>query len=117
MGTTRKAAEQLLQEAWQEVEANFDDDAAHARFLARCAALGSLDEAGRRYRQVRDRDPARAASATRRLDDVLAAAVTALMSARAPTPRRRPRMFWLVCGVCAGLFGYAILTVLRLLAR
>jgi len=117
MGTERKGTEQLLQDAWQDVLAHFDDDDAHARFLAQCAALGSLDEAGRRYRQVRDGDPARAAAAERRLDDVLAAALVALTDARAPTPRRRTRMFWLVCGVCAGLIGYAILPVLRLLAR
>jgi len=111
--------EQDLQAAWHVVDTKWFDPAPHRRFVALCAARGELAEAARCYRLVRDADPVRRAEAERRLEAVQQAALLSLLAGRAnprsPTSARRARLFWLVCGVCAGLCGYGILTVLRLL--
>jgi uncharacterized protein YfiM (DUF2279 family) len=102
--------------AWQEVEAHWEDDEVHRRFLALCSATGALAEAGRRYRTVSERDPARRARAQARLDAVLGAAFATLDLARPAKVRRRSRLFWAVCGLVLGLCGYVLLAVLRRLA-
>lgn len=113
--------EQQLQAAWHEVDTNWSDDGAHRRFVTLCTARGELAEAARCYRRVRDEDPARRESAERRLQAVLAAAMSMLgstsASRRQAASTRRSRTYWVVCGVGVGLCGYVILSVLRLLGR
>lgn len=106
-----------IESAWEALEASWSDDQAHRRFIAFCSLHGQLGEAGRRYRRVRDRDPERAEEAARRLEAVLGAALATLDATRTRLPKRRSRLFWAVCGVCLGLLGYGLLTVLRQLAR
>ncbi len=106
-----------FERAWQEVERRWSDDAAHRQFIAFCNAQGALAEAGRRYRKVQERDPARSAQASQRLHAILGVALSTLELARPRPAPRRSKLFWMVCGVCTALFGYALLSVLRLLSR
>lgn len=100
--------------AFRELEAHWGEDAAHKRFIAFCSAQGALAEAGRRYREVRERDPARREEAARRIDEVLAAALATMQVLR--TERKsapvKP-LNWLVIGMCACLILYVAVTVLR----
>jgi hypothetical protein len=76
--------------AWQGVEAAWNDESRHRAFVGLCLALGRLPDAGRRYREVRDRDPGRRAEAERQIDRVLAVALQQLELGRsAPPPARR----------------------------
>jgi hypothetical protein len=106
-----------FERAWETVERNWADGAVHRQFIAFCRAEQALAEAGRRYREVRDRDPSRREQASAQLSAVLAAALVSLDEQRPRRVARRSKSFWMVCGVGAALFGYALLTVLRLLAR
>ncbi len=106
-----------VEQAWRELEAAWDDDAAHRRFIALCQFQGALAEAGRRYRAVQDRDPTRREEARRRLGAVLAAALSTLELARAQPAARRTRLFWAACGVCLGLCVYALLAAFRMFTR
>lgn len=75
-----------IDEAWTRVEANWGDEAAHRRFVGVCVALGRLPEAGRRYREVRETDPARSEDAARRIDALIVLATQQLQDTRvAPT--------------------------------
>ena len=106
-----------FERAWQKVEERWVDDAAHRQFIAFCSAQAALAEAGRRYRQVQERDPERRDQASQRLNAILGLAFSTLELARPSAAPRRSKLFWMVCGVCVALLGYALLSVLRLLAR
>ena len=100
--------------AWQKLQLAWTQDEAHRRFIAFCAQRGAGDQAGRRYRTVRDEDPARRDAAARRLDTVVAAAMEQLSLARqrpAPPPKRRA--MWLMVGVCGFIIVRAVLGLLR----
>ena len=71
-------SEAPLQHAWSKVEASWDDDDAHRRFIELAATLGLLSEADLRYRRVRDGDPERAESAAKRIDELFAKATLSL---------------------------------------
>jgi hypothetical protein len=81
-----------LAQAWQELQARWDDPTAHRRFVNRAALEDRLPEAGRRYREARQ-DRALAPRASEGLELVLAAALAKLK----PTPREeRPSgLLWL----------------------
>jgi hypothetical protein len=74
-----------VEEAWAKVEAAWGDEEAHRRFIGICVALGRLPEAGRRYREVQQSDPARAESATRHIDRLLLLATQQLQNTRVPS--------------------------------
>jgi len=99
--------------AWRELEARWTEEAAHRRFIAFCAAQGALAEAGRRYRELRERDPARSEEAKRRLDAVLSAAMQSMELARTHKPPKPKRMHWVIVGMCAFLVIYGVLSILR----
>ncbi len=101
--------------AWEAVEANWSSDDAHRRFLGLCAASGQLPEAGRRYRRVRDDDPARAAEAGRRIDALLALATEQLLRHQTPRPEARaPRVTFLAVGVALVIVGVTLWQLARL---
>jgi hypothetical protein len=103
----------LIDAAWNKLQADWQSDEAHRRFIALCAAHGALGEAGSRYRSAREADPNREVDVERRLNAVMAAALEQLTSAR--TERREPhkRVMWLMVGACGFVVIYAILTLLR----
>jgi hypothetical protein len=99
--------------AWRKLEAEWDRDEAHRRFIAFCAQHGVLDQAGRRYRAVHEQDPARSQDAARRLNAVTAAAIEQLSLARAVRPTRKRRVMWLMVGACGFVIIQAVLALLR----
>jgi hypothetical protein len=99
--------------AWREVEGQWGDDAAHRKFIAFCAGMGALEQAGRRYRMVRDSDPARADEARRRIDAVLGAAIQRMDLTRAARPNPTRRIQWVAFGLSLFFVLYALLSVLR----
>jgi hypothetical protein len=80
---------ETIEAAWQRVLESWGDPEAHRKFVALCASLGALAEAGTRYREVREKDPARAEVAAAQISRIVAAAVSNLEPLRTP-PRKRP---------------------------
>jgi hypothetical protein len=108
-----EASPDPFETAWREVEANWDDDKAHRRFIAFCAAQGALEQAGRRYREVREGDAARSAEARRRIDAVLAAAMQNMQALKTDKSAEIRRINWVAVGLCVMLTLYGLLTLLR----
>lgn len=75
-----------IEDAWSSLEERWDDAEAHRKFIALCATLDRLPEAGRRYREVRDGDPERRETAEHQIDRLLALAMQSLATARTPPP-------------------------------
>ena len=94
-----------VEAAWQHVLEHWEEEAAHEAFLALCADLGRLGDAGRRYRAVQETsdDPERVADARRYVDRVLGLAVT-LMQAERSDASRLVRQGKLVLYLLATLF-------------
>jgi hypothetical protein len=120
MASSDTGAQDPFELAWGELEKVWENEEAHRRFIAFCTYRAALSEAGRRYREVLERDPARREQAARQLQAVLAAALASLepakLRAHSRAGRRAP-LLWGVRGVGLALTAYAILTVLRLFAR
>ncbi|HEY6877436.1 MAG TPA: hypothetical protein VI299_05425 [Polyangiales bacterium] len=117
MTSTEESSRAAIEVAWNTLEASWDDEAAHRRFIAFCSARGSLAEAGARYRAVAETDPARRERAKRQVGAVMAAALVLLERSRAPTKVGRSRLWWVLCGALLVICGYGILSVLRRVAR
>jgi hypothetical protein len=83
-----------LEAAWAKVEASWDDPTAHDKLVGLCASLGRLEFAGRRYREVRERDPERAARAQQSIDRIVALAMQTLELHRDPTPPSPKRILF-----------------------
>jgi hypothetical protein len=98
--------------AFRELEAHWSEDKAHKRFIAFCAAQGALAEAGKRYRKVREEDPARAEEAARRIDAVLAQALQHMQLTKSEVKPATRNLRWVV-GACVCLALFALLTLLR----
>jgi len=87
--------DESLEEAWARVEEDWDDDRAHKRFIAVCDAVGRLDEAGARYRSVRETNPERAEEAKRRIDQIVGRALATLQTQGGGPPEApRRRLLW-----------------------
>lgn len=99
--------------AWQQVEAAWEDDGAHRRFVALCESLGALAEAGRRYRAVRDTDPTRSPSATKRIDYVLSVAMRSMEVTRATAPAGTSLARTVSVIVALGVVALALMALLR----
>lgn len=86
-------AQDPFETAWRELERAWDNEGAHRKFIAFCAAQAALGEAGRRYRQVRETDPTRAEQAKRGSDAVLTAAMQSMqVTRREPAPSTGARV-------------------------
>ncbi len=98
-----------LDTAWERVEGSWTDDELHRKFLALCETLGRLDEAGRRYRAVRDTDPSRRESAETRIDQLLTRAMSSLELTRSePSARPRRILNFFAAFVAVGLLATAL---------
>jgi hypothetical protein len=75
-----------IDEAWARVEAEWGDPEAHRRFVGACVALECLPEAGRRYREVREKDPERSEEAERQINALIALATQQLQDTRVARP-------------------------------
>jgi hypothetical protein len=103
----------FVEAAWRKLEADWDHEEAHRRFISFCAQHGVLDQAGRRYRAVRDTDASRSQNAAMRLNAVTLAAIEQLSLARAARPPKPRRLMWLVVGACGFVIIQAVLALLR----
>ncbi len=99
-----RSAPDPVDEAWEKVDQAWDDPEAHRRFIALCRAVGRLAEAGRRYRDVRENDPARAESAKAQIDALIAAAMVEMQAHRSPPPVARARR-WLTAAALLLMLG------------
>lgn len=106
-------SDQAVTTAWAEVEASWGDEQVHRRFIALCVMKGALPTAGKRYREVRDSDPARSEVARRQIDVVMAAALSSLDLTRAPRPKTRSKVLWIGYGLSAFFVLYTLLAILR----
>jgi hypothetical protein len=108
--------EEPVQAAWDRLLETWDDRGAHRKFVALCASLGRLGDAGKRYRAVRDDDPepARRDEARAQIDRLFGVAMQSLEALKTP-PRTRPPT-WLY--IAAGLLLTALVSgsILWLLA-
>jgi hypothetical protein len=88
-----------VDQAWEKVERAWDDPDAHRRFIALCRALGRLPDAGRLYREVRERDDLRRSTAEARIADLLSAATLELEAQRSEPPAGRSRRWLTLIGL------------------
>ncbi|MEM7434601.1 MAG: hypothetical protein AAF436_05565 [Myxococcota bacterium] len=98
-----------VDEAWGGVEAEWESDEAHRRFVGVCVALDRLPEAGKRYREVRERDPARREAAAAQIDKLLALATQRLEDTRV-TPAvsdHKRTIQWVAFAIMMGLMAVA----------
>jgi hypothetical protein len=108
-------ADEDLEAVWAKVLDAWDDPAAHRRFLTLAAATRRLAFAGSRYRQVKesDPDPLRRQEADRRIDEILALAMSSLELEKTRPSRARSRIEWIAYGVSAVLTAAALLQLFR----
>ncbi len=108
-------ADDAIESAWQRVLAAWDDEKAHKAFLMLCASTGQLSEAGRRYRDVRERDPERAEIAKAQIDRVLGLAMQSLATLKTePTARSaRTKVLLVAMGVSGAMIAAALWAALR----
>lgn len=106
-----------IEAAWRRVEAEWDDEQAHKAFVTLCASTDRLAEAGRRYRAVRESDPARAEVAAAQIDRILGLAMQSLAALKTtPSVRSAKRMVLLVAmGVSGAIVMSAAWALLRML--
>jgi len=104
-----------IDEAWGRVEAEWEDDEAHKRFVGVCVALDQLPEAGRRYRQVRERDPLRREVAERQIDNLIVLATQQLQDTRArpATTEHKRTVQWLAFAIMLSLMGVGAWLMMR----
>jgi hypothetical protein len=102
-----------LDAAWAEVEASWDDAAAHKKFLALADLLDRLPDAGRRYRAVRENDPARAERAKQQVDALFAIAMTRMTVEKSPPPKARRRLDFIAFGIASALIAASLWSMLH----
>lgn len=94
----------VLEALWSRVLSAWDDDAPHAAALEHALREERLGDLAGRYRTLVD-DPVRGPRAQRRLDAIVAAAMTVLESLKTPPPTRPP---WQMTAVAALLAAFAL---------
>ena len=88
---------------------------AHRRFVGVCVALDRLPDAGKRYREVRETDPARRDDAVRQIDTLIALATQQLQDTRVqPANNEHKRtLTWAAFFIMLMLMGAGILLLMR----
>jgi hypothetical protein len=102
-----------LDTAWAEVEAHWDDAAAHKKFLALADTLDRLPDAGRRYRAVREKDPERAERAKAQVDALFGIAMTRMKVEKSEPPKVRRRLDFIAFGISMALIAAALWSMLH----
>jgi hypothetical protein len=101
-------------DAWSEVVAHWEDDAAHEAYLDRFTDLPSLGDAGQHYREVLDARPSDETARRWRDEIVKRASVIALSQIpRTRPPQPTPR--WARAAIGAGIAGLVIAIVVIVL--
>lgn len=104
-----------IEEAWAEVEAEWEDAEAHRRFVGVCMALDRLPEAGKRYRKVQESDPNRGDVAAKQIDKLIVVATQQLQDTRATpsTHEHKRTLQWVAFAIMLGLMGMGALLMMR----
>jgi hypothetical protein len=104
-----------IESAWHEVLAQWEDERAHKAFVLLASSTGCLAEAGRRYREVQESDPARADVAKRETDRILALALQGLTTLKSEPPRTSKALLMAIAfAVMSALIISALWAVLRM---
>jgi hypothetical protein len=111
------SADDPIEVAWQKVEAAWDEDDVHRRFVALCESQGALAEAGRRYRAIRDTDPTRSAAAKKRIDYVLSAALRSMEITRTTPAAGKSVVRTVSVLVTLGVVALALMALLHGISR
>lgn len=90
--------EETIEAAWTALTASWDKEDAHLKFLALCETLGRLDAAGLHYRKVAESDGPQAEEAKKRIDQIMAVAMSTIQALR-KEPSRGARSLVLMLGV------------------
>ena len=104
-----------IDEAWAKVEAEWGSEDAHRRFVGVCVALDRLAEAGKRYRKVRETDPARREDAVKQIDTLIVLATQQLEDTRVGPVRTEHKrtLTWAAFFIMLVLMGVGILRLIR----
>ncbi len=104
-----------IEEAWRRVEADWANEESHRRFIGVCVALDRLPEAGKRYRAVREADPARREDAIQQIDRLIGLAAQQLQDTRVkPASHEHKRtLTWAAFFIMLLLMGAGLLLLLR----
>ena len=103
-----------LERAWADVLAAWDDEDVHKRFVVLADATGRLAEAGRLYREAKEREPSRSDAADRRIGEILAKAIAQMKGMESSEPAKaRSRLEWIALGVSAALIAAALWQLVR----
>ena len=104
-----------VDEAWGQVEADWGNEEAHRKFVGVCVALGRLPDAGKRYREVRERDPERRQDAISQIDKLLALATQQLEDTRVPlsTTEHKRTLQWIAFAIMMLLMAAGTWLMLR----
>lgn len=105
-----------IERAWEEVDRSWEDEALHARLLEVGRSVGRLGEVGRRYREVRERNPDRAAVAGRQIDRIVGIAMSGLVPSP-PDEQRVTRRIVVGVGIVVALVLVMIASKVLLGAR
>lgn len=100
---------------WGLVLANWDDPAAHKRFVTLCKATGALGYAGGKYREVVTAADGRETAAREQIDAVIALAAADLFTHRPPNTRRAPIARIVLTLISAGALLYSVRLLMELL--
>jgi hypothetical protein len=110
--------EDAIERAWRELlDERWEEDKAHQAFLTLCASTDRLAEAGRRYREVRERNPARAERAKKEIDRTLVRAMQNLSALETEPARQNTklRMFLVALGMSGAFVASFLWALLRFL--
>jgi len=108
-GDPAVANEAAIEVAWQKVEAEWEDEDAHKRFVGLAASLDALPLAGARYRRVRDTDEARSKRAQAGMDKILQVAVSRMELSRSPVQKPpRVALFLIAASLSLGMMAVAL---------
>ena len=104
-----------IDEAWARVEADWGNEEAHRRFVGICVALDRLPEAGKRYRYVRETDPARGEEAARHIETLLVMATQRLQDTRVvpATSEHKRTLTWVAFTIMLLLMGAGAWLLMR----
>ena len=104
-----------IDEAWARVEADWGNEEAHRRFVGACVALDRLPEAGKRYREVRENDPARREDAAKQIDKLIGLATQQLQDTRLKpaTTEHKRTLTWAAFFIMLVLMGAGVLLLMR----
>ncbi len=104
-----------IEEAWAQVEAEWESEEAHRRFVGLCVALDRLPDAGKRYREVREADPSRREDAIKRIDTLIALATQQLQDTRVGpvTNQHKRTLTWAAFFIMLVLMGAGLLLLMR----